>query len=146
MQFPEHVALLMALRRSGVPVRIATTKDDVPTTTGRQLVLIGDDPEGNSGGGPDAWNCPALRRLLRSLKVGALGVFAGAPMPSAYEALSFAAATLPDGAVIIEVNSARFVEWFAYAQQHARYAARFDVAPRAWQPPKSVRRLGTLRR
>lgn len=140
MRLPEHLAVLMALRRSGLPVHIATTKAEIPATTGRQLVLIGDDPGEGTGGGPDAWDDPVLRRLLRSLKPGALGVFAGAPLPSAYEALSFAAATLPGGAVIIEVNSTRFVDWCAYTHRHAGYAARFDVAPR------HAMRLGTLRR
>jgi hypothetical protein len=144
MRLPDHIAILFALRRSGVPVHIATTKGDLPTTTGRQLVLIGDDPVGSIGGGPEAWDGPTLRRLLRSLKPGALGVFAGAPLPSAYEALCFGAASLPRGAVIIEVSGARFVEWYNYTQKHALDAARFDVVPRTWQPPASALHLGTL--
>jgi hypothetical protein len=145
MQLPEHVALLMALRRSGVPVHIVMTKDALPTTTGRQLVLIGDDPEGSTGGGPEAWDCATLRRLMRSLKLGALGVFAGAPMPSAYEALSFAAATLAGGGVIVEVNSARFVEWYDYTRKWAPLAARWDVAPQGWRPPSDVQHIGMFR-
>jgi hypothetical protein len=106
--------------------------------------LISDDPDEGTGGGPAAWNGAALRRLLLSLNSGALGIFAGAPLPSAYETLSLMAATLPGGAVIIEVSGARFAQWFAYVQKHARCAFRYDVAPRGWQPPPSVLHLGTL--
>lgn len=145
MRLPDHIAVLYALRRSGVPVHIATSKGDLPTSTGRQLVLIGDDPVGSTGGGPEAWDGPILQRLLRSLNPGALGVFAGAPLPLAYQALTFAAATLPGGALIIEANGARFVEWYDYTQKHALSAARFDVVPRTWQPPPSAWPLGTVR-
>jgi len=141
---PDHIAVLLALRRDGVPVHIALTKAEIPVPAGRHLVLIGDDPDGGCGLGPKGWHGPPLRRLLRSLKPGAVGVFAGAPVPSAYQALCFAAANLPGGAVIVEVNEARFVEWRDYTLKHARHASRFDIAPRSWSPSPSVIHLGSV--
>lgn len=134
MRLPDHIAVLYALRRGGTPLHLAMTGAEIPVVLGRQLVLIGDDPAEGSGRGPDGWNSPALRALLRGLKPGAVGVFAGAPVVAAYEALCFSAAKLSGGAVIIECSAAQFGEWFTYTRKHAVFAARFDVAPAGWQP------------
>lgn len=134
MRLPDHIAVLYALRRSGTPLHLAMTGAEIPAAPGRQLVLIGDDPAEGPGRGPDGWDSPALRALLRSLKPGAIGVFAGAPVVSAYQAICFGAAVLPGGAVIVECSAAQFGDWFNYTRKHAVFAARFDVAPAGWQP------------
>lgn len=138
MKFPGHIAALIALRRAGTPVHVVVRPGELPDRAPRQLVLIGDDPEGGDGLGPHAWDGEKLRRLLRGLNPGAVGVFAGAPLLMAYEALCFSAATLPGGAVIIECRASRFAEWSRFISDCAPFAARFDVRPAGCSLPEDL--------
>lgn len=135
MRLPDHIATMFALARAGTPLHLVMSKAEIPATFGDQLVLIGDDLAEGLGLGPAGWDSPALRRLLRSLNPGAIGLFAGAPLASAYEALCFSAAMLPGGALIVECSTAQFEAWYAYTKKHAVFASRFDVAPHGWLPP-----------
>ena len=130
VDLPTHLAMLKAQHRSRIPVRIARKASEIPSTRGRQLVLLGDDGCGGDGVGPIEWDTLQLRRLLWSLNPGAVGVFAGPPWENAYLGMSEASAALRGGALIVVCSVAHYPAWHAYTAQLATKVVRFDVAPK----------------
>jgi hypothetical protein len=105
----------------------------VPSTKGRQLVLLADDHCGDDAAGPSAWDTVRLRQLLRALNPGALGVFCGPPWENAYLGMSEASAALRGGALIVVCSVAHYPDWHSYTSQYATRVVRFDVAPAGLQ-------------
>lgn len=134
MMMPEHLVHLVRFQRSGgaLSTVVAGKAAKAPSMSAKRLLLVGDDPAGEPGSlGPCGFDCEGLRAWLRAADAyrGVVGVFSGAPIPSAYAYLASGAQHLPSGAIIIECQGRTWLDWSRYVFRYAPRAIRYDVIP-----------------
>lgn len=134
MMPPPHILPLLRLRGVGIDLRQALQCQAVPRFKRhkRALLVVGDDPDPTQGHsrGPDAFDGAALRGWFAGMPRGApIGVFAGAPVASAYATVCDLARTMDGHGIIVECDADTWPAWAAYATRHAPEAMRLDAFP-----------------
>lgn len=135
---PPHILPLLRLRSAGIHLRQAMQGGPMPRfkPTKRALLVVGDDPPPTQAHslGPAGFDGVPLRAWFAGLPEGApIGIFAGKPVASAYEAVCRVAQAKRGHGIIVECDDGTWCAWSAYASTNAPQATRLDVFPPSMQ-------------